>query len=120
VRKNGTPHTCSSERRSKVVKHATKFWVCDVVKDWLTADSRFGAKELQAKIKEKYKVEVPYKRVYAGKDLAHNELFGDWDSSFDSLYKFKIEVERACPGSVVAIHNHTIQGKIRFNRLFFL
>jgi hypothetical protein len=35
------------------VKHATKFWVCDVAKDWLTADSRLGAHEIQAKIKEK-------------------------------------------------------------------
>jgi hypothetical protein len=106
VRKNSEPHTCSSERRSKVVKQATKFWVCDVAKDWLTADSRLGAQEIQAKIKEKYKIEVPYKRVYYGKELAHSELFGDWDSSFDNLYTLKAEVKNACPGSVVVIKHH--------------
>jgi hypothetical protein len=62
---------------------------------------------------------VSYKRVYAGKELAHNQLFGDWDRSFDSLYRFKAEVERSCPGSVVVIDHHTIQEKIRFNRMFF-
>ncbi|CAN6163047.1 unnamed protein product [Urochloa humidicola] len=65
VRKNHRAHICTSARRSKDVKHATQFWVCDVVKDWLSEDSRLGAKELRVKIKEKYKVQVPYKRVYA-------------------------------------------------------
>jgi ribosomal protein L37AE/L43A len=33
VRKNPKPrHTCSSARTSKVVKNATKFWICDKVK----------------------------------------------------------------------------------------
>ena len=62
--------------------------MCDVVKDWLTEDPTQGAKELRAKIKTKYKVEVPYRRVYDGNDLAHDQLFGDWDSSFDNLFKF--------------------------------
>jgi hypothetical protein len=47
----------------------------------LIEDSRQGAKALQAKIKEKFKVEVSYKRLYAGKELAHKQLFGDRDSS---------------------------------------
>jgi hypothetical protein len=92
VRKNPHEHTFTSARRSKVVKHATKFWVYDVVKDWLTEDSRWGAKELQNKIKEKYKVEVPYKRAYKGKELAHNQQFCDCEKSFDSLYRFKAEL----------------------------
>ncbi|CAO2145752.1 unnamed protein product, partial [Urochloa humidicola] len=118
VRKNPHPHICTSARRSQNVKHATKFWVCDVVKDWLAEDSRVKVPELQAKIKEKYKVKVPYRRVYAGRELAHNQLFGDWDKSFDSLYTLKVELERSCPGSLVIIENHKIQDKIRFDKLF--
>jgi len=118
-KKNPHGHSCTSARRSKVVKHATKFWVCDVVKDWLTEDPTQGAKELRAKIKTKYKAEVPYRRVYDGNDLAHDQLFGDWDSSFDNLFKFKAKIEKSCPGSAVVIDHHTIQDKIRFNRLFF-
>jgi len=82
-------------------------------------DSSLGAKELQRRIKDKHKVEVPYKRVYAGKELAHTELFGSWDSSFNNLYRFKAEIERCSPGSFVVIDHHPINEEIRFNRLFF-
>ena len=119
MKKNPRRHTCSSARRSKVVKNATKFWICDQVKNWLMEDSSLKAKELQRRIKDKHKVEVPYKRVYAGKELAHNILFGSWDSSFNNLFRFKAEFERVSPSSFVVIDHHTIAGQIRFNRLFF-
>jgi hypothetical protein len=64
-------------------------------------------------------VEVPYKRVYAGKELTHKQLFGNWNSSFDYLFRFKAEVERSCPGSFIVIDHHKSQEKVRFNRMFF-
>lgn len=86
----------------------------DKVKDWLL-DATLGPKELQKKIKEHHKVKIHYKRVYMGKDLALRELYGDWNSSFDNLYKFKA-VERSYPSLVIIIDHNTIKGKIR---LFF-
>jgi len=83
-------------------------------------DSSLGAKELQRRIKDKHKVEVPYKRVYAGKELAHTELFGSWDSSFNNLYTFKAEIESCCPGSFFVIDHHPINDEIRFNRIWKL
>jgi hypothetical protein len=50
-------HRCSSERRSKVVRNATKFGVCEQVKDCLVEDASVGAKELVRRIKDKHKVE---------------------------------------------------------------
>jgi hypothetical protein len=34
-------------------------------------------KALQGKLKDEFKVLVPYKRVYHGKELAMTQLFGD-------------------------------------------
>jgi len=119
VKKNPYPHECQSTRRGGKVKCATKFWVCEKVKDWVFKDPRVSAMELQKRIKDKFKVVVPYKRVYNGKELAHSQLFGDWRSSFDNLYRFKLQIEESCPGSFVVIDHHTINNKIRFNRLFF-
>jgi hypothetical protein len=79
-------------------------------------DSSLGAKELQWRIKDKHKIDVNYKRVYAGMLLAQTQLFGSWDSSFNNLYRFKEEVERCCLGSFVVIDHHTEAEKIRFNR----
>jgi hypothetical protein len=74
---------------------------------------------LQKKLKEHYKVSVPYKRVWMGKELAFRQIYGDWDRSFDNLYRFKAQVESTCPGSLVVIDHHTVTRKIRFKRFFF-
>jgi hypothetical protein len=83
------------------------------------AEDGLVGKELQWRIKDKHKIDVNYKRVYAGMLLAQTQLFGSWDRSFNNLYRFKEEVERCCPGSFVVIDHHTVAEKIRFNRLFF-
>jgi hypothetical protein len=101
------------------VKNATKFWVCEKVKDWLIEDATLGANELQRRIKDDHKVMVHYKRVYMSKQLALHQLYGDWDCSFDNLYRFKAAIEKSSPGSLVLIDHHTIQDKIRFRRSFF-
>jgi ribosomal protein L37AE/L43A len=75
VKKNPSVHHCTSTRRTKNVKNATKFWVCEKVKNWLIEDATLGAKELQRRIKEHHKVKIHYKRVYMGKDLALKQLF---------------------------------------------
>ena len=40
-------------------------------------------------------------------------------TSFDNLYRLKAQLEESSPGSFLVIDNHTINNKIRFNRLFF-
>ena len=104
---------------SKKVKNATKFWICEKVKDWLIEDPCLGAKALQKKIKEHNKVKINYKRVYAGKVLAERQLFGDWDNNFNNLFRFKELIGKSCPGSLVIIDHYIINGKVRFRRLFF-
>ncbi|KAM0888236.1 hypothetical protein ACQ4PT_028486 [Festuca glaucescens] len=55
-----------STKRKKKVKNATKFWICEKVKDWLIEDATLGAMELRQKLKEHYKIKIHYKRVYMG------------------------------------------------------
>ena len=100
------------------MKNATKFWICEKVKDWLIEDATLGAKALRKMLKQHYKIKPHYKRVYMGRMLALKQLYGDWDTSFDNLYSFKAQVESCCLGSVVQIDHHTINDKIRFRRIF--
>ncbi|XP_044447075.1 uncharacterized protein, partial [Triticum aestivum] len=64
VKKKPFDHDCSSTKRKKKVKNATKFWICEKVKDWLIEDATLGAMELRKKLKEHYKIKIHYKRVY--------------------------------------------------------
>ena len=70
MKKNPSAHCCSSSRRKKRVRNATKHWICEKVKDWLIQDATLGASALQEKLKEHYKVTIHYKRVFDGKNLA--------------------------------------------------
>jgi hypothetical protein len=88
------------------------------VKDCLIQDATLGVSTLQEKLKEHYKITIHYKRVFDGNNLALKHLHGDWDNSFDNLYRFMAQVESCCPGSLVIINHHTIEDEIRFRRFF--
>jgi hypothetical protein len=60
--------------------------VCQKVKGFLIEDGTLKANILQLKLKERYKVHIPYKRVYMGRELALNQLYGGWDNSFNNWY----------------------------------
>jgi hypothetical protein len=85
----------------------------------LAEEKNIKPKELQRRLKEHYKVNISYKRVYDGKELAMEELYGNWKRSFDNLYKLKAQIEESCPDSFFVIDHHEIEDKTRFRRLFF-
>ena len=119
IKRNPFSHQCQSARRQGVCVGVTQFWVCHQVVDWLKEDGTVGATELQRRLKDEHKIVVPYKRVYKGRLLAMDKIYGPWDKSFDNLFRFKAQIEETSPGSWVVIDHHTINNKIRFNRLFF-
>ena len=58
-------------------------------------------------------------RVYKGEYLFMDKIYGTWDKSFNNLYRLKAQLEESSPGLFLVIDHHTINKKIRFNRLFF-
>lgn len=110
---------CESKRRKGSCVGVTQYWVCEQVLDWLKENGTVGAKELKRRLKERHKIDVTYRKVYLGKQLAMDKIYGPWGESFDNLYNFKAQIEDSSPGSFVVIDHHTINNKKRFNRLFF-
>jgi hypothetical protein len=80
----------------------------------LAEEKNIKPKELQRRLKEHYMVNISYKRVYDGKELAMEELYGNWKCSFDNLYKLKAQIEQSCPDSFFVIDHHEIEDKTRF------
>jgi len=52
--------------------------VRDQVIDWLKEDGKLGSTELKKKLKESHKVDVTYRKVYLGKQLAMYTIYGPW------------------------------------------
>ena len=111
-------HTCSSTKKKKKQKNASKAWVCEKFMDWVKEDPSVRPMELRRRLHDKYKINVQYMKVFRGKGLAMAKLFGNWDDSFDKLYAWKAEVEKRSPGSIVAIDHMEYDQKKYFIRMF--
>ncbi|KAE8776792.1 hypothetical protein D1007_50525 [Hordeum vulgare] len=79
------------------------------VKNWVRENSNIALTQLEIDLKKKYGLQLPYMRVFYGKQMGIYNIYGKWTYNFQLLYTFKAEVEKATPGSVVHIDRHTIQ-----------
>ena len=79
--------------------------MADAILDWLRETPTLGSTALHGNLIEKYKIDIPYMRIFYAKERANE--------SFQLLYTFKVKVEMASSGSVVEIDKHTVSYKIR-------
>ncbi|KAM0924857.1 hypothetical protein ACQ4PT_004756 [Festuca glaucescens] len=107
VKVNPFRHTClESTLRKETISRAKSRSVAEEVKRWVTENHQVGTKELQKKLKEKFKIEVPYMRVFNGKQHAMDSIYGNLQESFKLLYSFKGEVEKTSPGQAGNIQQY--------------
>jgi hypothetical protein len=110
VKVNPFRHTClESTLRKETISRAKSRWVAEEVKRWVRENHQVGEKELQKKLKEKFKIEIPYMRVFNGKQHAMESIYGNWHESFKLLYSFKGKVERTNPHSIVDSDHHSVE-----------
>ncbi|WVZ77944.1 hypothetical protein U9M48_025731 [Paspalum notatum var. saurae] len=89
-------------------------WVEERTIPLLKDKPSMGAKKVQQRLYAKYNITIPYQTVWYGSQRAAEKLFGKWDDSYDSLYRFKAEIELRSPSSVVEIDTVTVDGKKHF------
>jgi len=78
VKVNPFKHTCQeSTLRKETISRAKSRWVAEEVKKWVKENHQVGAKELQKNIKDKFKIELPYMRVFNGKQHAMDSIYGN-------------------------------------------
>jgi hypothetical protein len=99
-----------STLRNETISRAKSRWVAEEVKRWVTENHQVDTKYLQKKLKEKFKIDLPYMRVFNGK---HHAIYGNWHESSKLLYSFKGEVERTSPSSIVDIDHHSVDYTLR-------
>lgn len=110
-------HDCVSSSRVKTIT-PSQDWVASKAVSILRNSPNMGAKELQKKLQEQHKLTITYDTVWRGKEKALAEVYGKWEESFEMLYKWKAEVLKRSPGSVVEIEVLEIDGNVYFHRFF--
>jgi hypothetical protein len=97
---------------------ASQAWVAERAIPLLKKKPSMGVRELQEALQDKYSIDINYQTVLYGKKRAYDKLFGNFDDSFDWLYRFKAEVEMRSPGSILEIDTETVDDKVHFKRFF--
>jgi hypothetical protein len=93
-------------------------WVASKAESILREDPHIGARELQKRLEREHKCEIAYDTVWRGKERALDEVYGKWSESFELLYRWKAEVEKRSPGSVVEVDTFEEEGQVYFRRFF--
>ncbi|KAE8819649.1 hypothetical protein D1007_02298 [Hordeum vulgare] len=74
VKVNPFKHTCQeSTLRKDTISRAKSRWVAEEVKKWVKENQQVGPKELQKNIKDKFKIDLPYMKLF--NDPAFRECF---------------------------------------------
>nr|GFB99518.1 transposase, MuDR, MULE transposase domain protein [Tanacetum cinerariifolium] len=66
-------HSCIRSNKSGN-KSATQGWIANVVSDKLKSDRDVSVTKLRQRLMKNYNVDVPYKRVYRGKEQAFTDM----------------------------------------------
>nr|KAJ0193211.1 hypothetical protein LSAT_V11C800418570 [Lactuca sativa] len=101
VKKMVEVHTCTRSNKGGN-KRATQGWITNL-RNW---------------IMKTYNVDVPYLKVFRGKEQAYTDMYGKWEDSFMKMDGFREELLRRNEGSIVEIDFDIVGGKKLFKRLF--
>jgi len=63
-------------------------------------------------------MDIPYDRVFRGKEKALDMIYGAWDDSYDLLPTYRAELLKAMPGSIVELDTEEQKGEKCFRRFF--
>lgn len=110
-------HTCTSSSRRRTTTPTTK-WVASKAVKILKTNPGMGPKSLMIRLQEDHKCTIKYDTVCKGRQRALLELYGSWEESFHMLYRWRAQVLRTCPGSVVEIGTKEVDGHVHFHRFF--
>ncbi|GJX46147.1 transposase, MuDR, MULE transposase domain protein [Tanacetum coccineum] len=102
VKKLIETHNCTRSNKGGN-RRATQGWIADIVKDKLKSNKDISVTKLMVWLMKHYNVDVPYQRVFRGKEQAHTDIYGKWEDSFIRMDDYKEKLLNKNPGSVVAI-----------------
>jgi hypothetical protein len=93
-------------------------WVASKAVSILRAEPNVGANELQKRLETDNLCEIAYDTVWRGKARALDEVYGKRSESFELLFRWKAEVMKRSPKSVVEIDVLEVDGEVYFHHFF--
>ncbi|XP_016700027.1 uncharacterized protein [Gossypium hirsutum] len=127
IRKLEGPHTCTSARMSQDHRKLDAKTICNCIIPLVKESPTIQVSVLIADMQARFKYKVSYRKAWWAKQMAMQELYGDWDVSYNGLQGWIAGMHEYVPGTVTDLQtlpykspDGEIQpGKQVFHRLFW-
>ncbi|XP_073121759.1 uncharacterized protein [Henckelia pumila] len=117
IKKCKLQHNCGENNlRSRGHPRADAYWIANVVKEKLRGEPSYRPYTMQMDLQRDFRVELEYRKVWNGKELAMHDIHGTDEGCYDRLRWYCDDVKNTNPGSVVECEIEPLTKK--FRRLF--
>ena len=117
IRNCNLKHTCGVDNlKDRSHPKADSCWVSSIIKEKVRGEPSYKPCNIIKDIQRDFGVQVPYHRVFLGKEIALREIHGGDCSSFDKLRWYCHALKETNPGSVADLE--IFVESMKFRRIF--
>ncbi|CAN1266188.1 Serine/threonine-protein phosphatase 7 long form homolog [Linum perenne] len=101
VRQLNPFHTCEGSQDNISPKQLDVQVVADAVFHLVKVTPHVRIKQLQAEVKNRFRRQISYKKAWTGKQRAMEQIYGDWEESYNELPTVLKAIQEWNPGTQV-------------------
>ncbi|XP_073121555.1 uncharacterized protein [Henckelia pumila] len=117
VKNDSEKHSCCENNlRSRGHPRADVYWIANVVKEKLRGEPSYRPCTMQQDLQREFGVELEYRKVWKGKELAMHDIHGTDEGCYDRLRWYCSAVKKTNLGCIVECEIDPLTKK--FRRLF--
>ncbi|PPD88718.1 hypothetical protein GOBAR_DD14362 [Gossypium barbadense] len=91
IRKFVGPHTCTSTRMTEDHRKLDSKTICTCIMEIVKDMPTIRVSVLIAEIQARFQYRVSYRKAWVAKQMAMEQLYGDYDSSYNELQAYELE-----------------------------
>ncbi|KAL0919975.1 hypothetical protein M5K25_009071 [Dendrobium thyrsiflorum] len=112
----GPQHTCTHAVTMQGHRNCTSKFVCTFITPIVRQQLDIKPREIIARIESKFDIKLSYVKAWDARRKAIQAIFGTYEESYRSLYRFIEATRIAIPGTV---YNIQVVGNSRFKSIFW-
>jgi proline dehydrogenase len=120
-------HTCTSSALSQDHRKLNSSFICESIKSLVEKDPSVKVKVIIAHIRERFNYTTTYKKAWIAKNKAIEQIYGNWEKSYQELPRWLIALQTFLPNTVIQLetlqavdsNGNILQNSGIFHRLFW-
>jgi hypothetical protein len=97
---------------------ATQDWCVDRLGNWLNKNPTKGLGDCKDKLEGDYGIKLKYSKAWSGMKVALEQIHGKYEESFQLLFNWAAQIEKASTSSLIEIELEKVGKKNMFKMIF--